>query len=173
MRKSYVIAAIILLSAAAWIGSGLVFKGEEENSAVDASGANGTENATGDPEKQSFTRVRVAESVAQERTDELRTAGRTAADRILTVRAETSSLVAEVLVDKGDKVVAGDVLVRLAMNDREARLARARAMLDQRQLQYDAAKELQAQNYASRVRLAEARAALEEARAIWRKSSSI
>ncbi|EKV28686.1 putative Co/Zn/Cd efflux system membrane fusion protein [Caenispirillum salinarum AK4] len=157
MRKSYVIAAIILLAAVGWIGSGLVLPSGEPvpppSAAIPAA------------EDAAPMRVRVAESVAHARVDELRATGRTAADRVLTVRAETSSPVRRVLVEKGDQVSAGDVLVELDMTDRAARLAKARAQLEQRQLQYDAAKELQSRNFASRVRLAEARAALEEARA--------
>lgn len=160
MRKSYVIAAIILLTAVAWVGSGLVAPDADKASEATSSGA-----AASSAKEAAPPRVRVARSVALERVDELRTAGRTEADRILTVRAETSAPVEKVVVDKGDVVAEGDVLVTLKMTDRQARLAKARALVEQRQLQYDAAQELQARNFATRVRLAEARAALEEARA--------
>lgn len=162
MRKSYIIAAIILFAALGWIGSGLI---DQLSTLTSGRPATTTDIAALESPEDPPTRVRVAESVAHERVDEMRASGRTAADRTLTVRAETGAAVATVLVEKGDTVAEGDVLATLAMTDRAARLAKARAQVEQRKLQYDAAAELQSRNFASRVRLAEARAALEEARA--------
>lgn len=163
MRKSYIIAAVILLAAVGWIGSGMVT--EDRLTGAPTAGAPDAAAPTAEAEEDALTRVRVATSIAHERVDALTASGRTAADRTLQVRAETSGQVAEVLVEKGDVVAAGDVLVRLSMDDREARLAKARANVHQREIQYEAARDLEARNFASRVRLAEAEAALEEARA--------
>ena len=55
--------------------------------------------------------------------------------------------------------------MRLAADDRPARLAKARALVDQRELQYDAAKSLAKKDYRSKTGVAESKAVLEEARA--------
>ncbi len=154
MRRSYVIAALILLTAVAWIGSG----------AFSASGPATNSPAEREAERP-LTSVRVAESVATERVDTLATSGRTIADRILTIRTETSGQVAEVMKRRGNLVNEGDVLLRIAPGDRQARLGRAQAKVEQTRIEYDAARDLQARNFASRVKLAEAKAALEEAQA--------
>lgn len=157
MRRSYIIAAGILIAAVAWIGSGLMADGAPPPADSPAAAAAHEEKA--------LTPVRVAESVAQERVDSLIASGRTVADRTLTVRAETSGQVASVEKRKGDILAAGDVILTIAMDDRKARLQRAEAKVEQARIEYDAARDLQARNFASRVKLAEARATLEEARA--------
>lgn len=160
MRKSYFIAAAILAAAVGWIGSGVLVADDtpEQPQATAADAARAAE-------EQPLQRVRVTPSTAHERIDVLRVSGRTAADRTVQVRAETGGQVVELLKSKGDRVTAGDLIARIAMDDREARLAKARANLAQREIQFEAARDLQQRNFASRVRLAEARAALEEARA--------
>ncbi|GAA0593039.1 efflux RND transporter periplasmic adaptor subunit [Caenispirillum bisanense] len=154
MRRSTVIAALILLAAVAWIGSG----------AFSASGPAADSPADREVERQP-TPVRVAESIAAERIDTLVASGRTIADRTLTIRSETSGQVAEVLKRRGDLVKEGDVLLRIAPGDRQARLGRAQAKVEQARIEHDAARDLQARNFASRVKLAQAKAALEEAQA--------
>ncbi|MFE8069825.1 efflux RND transporter periplasmic adaptor subunit [Marinobacteraceae bacterium S3BR75-40.1] len=91
--------------------------------------------------------------------------GRTLADRRVQVKAETDGLVEAVEVDKGDTVTPGQALVQLAVEDREARLAEARALLQQRELEYRAAQSLRDRESVSRTELARAKAALEGARA--------
>lgn len=156
MRRSYIIAALIVVAALAWIGSGLF-----------ASGGDAPEQtaATAADQPKELTAVRVAESVARERVDTLIASGRTVADRTLTVRAETGGQVATVAKRKGDRVAEGEVILTIAMDDREARLQRAKAKVEQARIEYDAARDLQARNFASRVKLAQAKAQLEEAQA--------
>jgi multidrug efflux system membrane fusion protein len=66
---------------------------------------------------------------------------------------------------RGARVRQGDVIVRLDVRDREARLQQARALVDQRKIQYDAAKRLESKNFQSQSNVAEALANLEAARA--------
>ncbi|MDZ7748440.1 MAG: efflux RND transporter periplasmic adaptor subunit [Halofilum sp. (in: g-proteobacteria)] len=66
----------------------------------------------------------------------------------------------EVLVaEPGQQVLKGQVLVRLALEDREARLAEAEALLRQREAEHEAAERLRDSGFQARLRLDQARAA--------------
>ncbi len=91
--------------------------------------------------------------------------GDTHADEDVRLRAETAGRVVEVAVDEGDRVAAGDLILRLAMNDREPRRAEAEARVAQATADFEAARRLQGEGYQSQVAVNQARAALEAARA--------
>jgi len=90
--------------------------------------------------------------------------GHTEHDRTVVVRSETSGRVSEILVPLGALVSAGDPVVRLAMDDRETQLRRARASLRQHQRNHEALLALQDDGYLAESRLNEAQTKLEEAR---------
>jgi multidrug efflux system membrane fusion protein len=73
--------------------------------------------------------------------------------------------VAEVVAAEGSRVGDGELLVRLAMDDRRARLREAEALVAQRQSELAAAEQLGESGYQARVRVEEAEAALAAARA--------
>lgn len=100
------------------------------------------------------TRVVVQRSEAREIDSAVVLRGRTEADRVVDLRAETAGLVISEPRRKGAFVAAGDVLCRLDPGAREAALAEARARLA----------EAEARVPEARARLEEARADLEEAR---------
>jgi len=91
--------------------------------------------------------------------------GRTEAVRMVEVRAETEGRVAEVAVERGDPVEAGQVILRLTLEDRPARLKEARALLEQRRLEHDAARRLSKKGFRSDTAMAAASAALQAAEA--------
>ncbi len=91
--------------------------------------------------------------------------GQTEARRTVTVRAETAGSVVAVSIPRGSRVKAGDVLVRLAEDERHERLAQAEALVRQRELEYRAAQSLKTQRLSAERQVAEARALLEAARA--------
>ncbi|GAB6054375.1 efflux RND transporter periplasmic adaptor subunit [Magnetospira thiophila] len=155
MKQSYVIAAALTLVVAVWIGSGLGAS-EEEPTPPEMAAA---------PVEASPFKVRVRESQARDWHRKLSLFGHTEAERSVEIRTETDGRVEMVEVDKGASVEAGQVLVRLVADNRKARLAEARALLTQRQLEFEAAQELADKNFRSKTKLAEARAALESARA--------
>lgn len=109
--------------------------------------------------------VQVVESAAQPYVVTLSIFGRTEASRALTVRAETSGTVEEVLVREGDRIDAGAAIARLALDDRLARRARAEALVAQREIEVNAARKLADRGFQSQTRLAEAEANLAEAKA--------
>jgi multidrug efflux system membrane fusion protein len=72
--------------------------------------------------------------------------------------------VTELLKEKGDQVEAGEPLARLDHRDREASVLEAKASLDQRTIEYEAARTLGERGFQAETRVAEAKAALEFAR---------
>jgi len=155
MRRATLIALVIALLTALWIGSGLIGLGKEE--------AQINDNAVA-PDRVLQT-VRVSDVAAQTMVQSITVNGRSQALRRVTVRVEVNAPVIATPVAEGDRVAAGDVLMRLAEEDRPAALAEARATLAQRELQFRAAQELAGKGFNSEVRLAEARAEMERARA--------
>lgn len=155
MKKSYLIAAGIAVVAAGWVLSGQ-FGGEE--------------TAVGEPQQAtktaaSLTRVRVQLSIAQNKINELVIFGKTEASRRVDLKAETTGRIVAIKARKGDYLKKGDVIVQIALDDRPARLVEAQAKMRQRAIEFQAAKELSARKFRSKVKLAEAQALLESARA--------
>ncbi len=156
MRRSWIIAALIAVVATAWIMSGQIGESNVTN------GQEATEQAA--PERP-VPQVRVERRSAEPMVNTLILQGRTLADRKVEVRAETVGLIEEILVERGATVAAGDVLVRISVDDRQARLDEANAMLQQRQIEFDAAAQLNERGYRADTQLAQSRAALDAARA--------
>lgn len=160
IRTSWVIAGGIALVAVAWIGSGAVMPADKP--AQQAAVRSAAETAAADDKP---VRVRVRTLTAQPALDRLVVHGQTEPERMLELKAETSGRVEAIPPARGSVVQTGDVLVRLAIKDREERRAQAESLVAQRQLEYDQARQLGARDYVSKTRLAEARAALEAAQA--------
>jgi len=108
----------------------------------------------------------VREQTAQPRSVEIILRGRTEAVRHVEVRAETKGKVLEVLAEKGSIVEDGALLARISDDDRQARLQQSKALLAQREVEYNAASKLAKQGFKSETATAEAMAKLEEARAM-------
>jgi len=156
IKTSYVIAGGIAVAAIAWVLSGQL-SAEKPAPAATAQGASAAETP--------LPRVRVRQQTAEPRVVEVILRGQTVANRQAALRAETRGKVVEVLAEKGAAVKAGDVIARLADDDREARLSMAKALLDQRQIEYDNAERLSKKGYRPETDVAETRAKLEEAKA--------
>lgn len=159
MKKSIFIAIFIAVIATLWILSG-VFGEKLSAEDTEAPTEEALNNASSDvPE------VRVQNLTAQMMNDSIEVTGRTQASRQVMLGAETDGQIATVLVNKGDVVEKGTILAKVGLQDRAARVNEAQQLLNQRQIQYDAAKELTEKGFNSRVRMAEAKAQLESARA--------
>lgn len=156
--KSPLIAAAIAILAGGWIASGQI-----------GSGANGAEQSTA-PSPQETARprmtVRIAELTARPRQEIVSITGRTEASRKVAIRAETESQVIELLARRGDVVAEKDVIAKLRLNDRSAKLAEAKAVLKQREIEYAAAQKLHEKGFRSTTEQAGAEARLDAARAV-------
>lgn len=109
--------------------------------------------------------VRVRNLSAEIVHDSISITGKTLASRKLHIRAETDGQIVQILVEKGTLVQSGQPIAKLELRDRAARVQEAQQLLKQREIQYKAAKELALKGFNSRVRLAEAQAQLESAKA--------
>ena len=156
MRASPFIAVGLILAASAWVGS--AYLGEESAAALSGT----TEDKAG---TAPLATVRTRISNATTRMNVLRFTGRTEAERRIELKVETEGRITELAFQKGDRVRPGQNLVRVALNDRSARLARAEAQMRQRQLEFEAAQTLAKKNFRSETNVAEAQAQLEAAQA--------
>ena len=154
IERNYLVAGGIALAVVVWMLTGLL---------------PGRDGAVGDDGEASPGEAALAVEVATVSAESIErrivAQGQVRPERSATLRAQTAGQVEEVAVEAGARVRAGDLLVRLAMDDREARLREARALLRQRQREYEAAQRLGESGYQSRVRQDEAAAELESARA--------
>lgn len=170
MKRSYVIALGIALVAALWLLSPLV-----ETLFVATAGGGTGADATPQPALAQAAletepiRVRVRRSLAVPHTDLLLLTGQTEPSRQATLRAETAGRVVQLGTQEGAQVAAGDIIVRLEQGDRDARLSEAKALVEQRRIEYEASRKLSDKGFQSQTRLAEARAALEAAQALLRR----
>ncbi|WP_197703867.1 efflux RND transporter periplasmic adaptor subunit [Cohaesibacter sp. ES.047] len=99
-------------------------------------------------------RVAVKRFTAQQRENHLIIRGRTEADTKVSVRAETTAIVRDRLVNKGQTVEKGDLLCRLDIGSREASLAKAEASLAQTEFDLKAKQTLAKKGFASETQIA-------------------
>ena len=158
MNKAQLTALTILLAGVAWIGSGVL-----TGNGTDTSDANADSDIN--QVEVVVPSVRVVESAAQPFESDIVLQGRTAASQMVELRAEVSGRAEEILVREGQPVSKGDAILKIAVNDRAARLDQARAAIEQRRIQVEAARQLAKQNFGTQVRLAEAEAQYQQAKA--------
>lgn len=151
--RSIWIAAVILIAIVAWMGSGFLLPSEVQT---------GDQAKTSEPQPVAVTvRTSIAESV----TLYFQAEGQAQPDRDTALRAESSGDVAEVLVNKGDDVLQGEIIARLTTNRVQADLRREIEARDSAQREFDNANELRDRGVATVDRVTEARAALAAAEA--------
>jgi multidrug efflux system membrane fusion protein len=140
--------------AALWLLSGVF------DDKVPASGA-----ATEAGAKPGTMSVQFQPQVAQPVTRKLSIYGRTAPVRQVELKAETSGRVSELGVRRGALARSGELLLKLDLRDRQARLEQARAAVNQQEAAFQGQLELKPRGYVSETQLAETLAKLESARA--------
>jgi membrane fusion protein, multidrug efflux system len=156
MKRSVLIAIVILAGIAAWVISGQI--GPPDPSMEPS--------VTGSPEAvDELVAVRVRNQNAEsfERTIVVR--ARTQVSRNVELKVETTGRVIEIGAERGARIGAGELVVRLALDDRDAQLGEALALVDQREVEYFAAQALTEKGFRAETQLAEAMALLEAARA--------
>jgi len=157
MRRSFFIAAGLAIVATAWIASGELRDIKADNVARKPP----ADLSQGEALPQ--VRVRLQSAVPHETAVILR--GRTEALRKVEARAETHGRVTELSIQRGIAVAAGDPLVRLAPEDRPARLVQAKALLEQRRIEHQAAEKLSEKGFRAETQLAASLAELQSAEA--------
>ncbi len=156
MKKSILIAICITIIAVLWVISGSFTK---ESVAPEATLPSEQLSGTDIPS------VQIQLMSAETLNDTISVTGRSQAARQVFIAAETAGQISTLAVNKGDNVRKGDLLAKLHIKDRAARVTEAQELIKQRQIQYEAAKKLSEKGFSSDVRVAESRAALEGAKA--------
>lgn len=154
-KKSYAIAGGLTLALALWMTSGVI-GGDEKPLQEPAQQA---------PAEQRLTSVQVREQSAEPVQRSLTSQGQVEPYRAVEVKAETAGQVVEVLADKGARVERGQPLIKLAMNDRQARLAKVQALVEQRSQDYEAQRKLADEGFQSQSAMRQIFAGLQEAKA--------
>lgn len=154
LKPSYQWAGGIAIVAVLWILSGQIF-GISHTSQDDAQARTQSETA----------RVQVTPLTAELRDATVTVRGRTQALHAVDVRAEVEGVVQAIHFDKGQMVKKGDVLCEIKLNDRGAKVAQAKALVDQTAKELAVAQELYKDGFRSKTQMAQAEANYEQARA--------
>ena len=154
-NQSWLIALAMVCALAAWMASGNLGAGQAQARQAPAPDVV--------PDEDLF-RVRVAISRAASVTREVVLRGRTEPARAVTLRAEVDGRVVEVGPERGARVSAGEVVARIDMRDREARLAEARAAVRRYEIEFEAWRQLSRFFDANRELLGDAQRLLAAAR---------
>lgn len=160
MRRSYILALIFAVVVIGWVASGQLGRDDKlaDQDAASVHTASGFVRKHDQP-----TRVRVSQRTAKMQTRNLILRGRTEANRWVDIKAETNGRVTEVIAKEGARVNRGDLIVKLAMEDRGEKLSNAQARVRQRQIEFDAAKSLRQKGFRAETKTAESAAQLKEA----------
>ncbi|MCE0559280.1 MULTISPECIES: efflux RND transporter periplasmic adaptor subunit [unclassified Motilimonas] len=150
--RPYIIALVLTLLLFGWMWSGHAAQEEAKHP------------AKAEEAEVVLPKVRIARFVSQDVVKDLTLYGRSEPNRQAMLSAEVSGKVVEVFAKRGALVKQGEPIVRLEINDRKEQLARAKALLKQREIEYNGAKKLNVQGFQGKARLAEAEAALVDAR---------
>jgi multidrug efflux system membrane fusion protein len=153
--KSWLTSAGIAVVIALWLLTGQ--GGENETAEIASTDAAADEAVR--------TSVRVRAQVAEEVTRIININGKSAPARVVEINAETAGRVVSVGIERGNRLDAGQVIVRLDERDRRARLAQAEATVKQRELEFEGRTKLKDESYVSEAQLQEAAAMLETAKA--------
>jgi multidrug efflux system membrane fusion protein len=166
IRRSYVIAGVIFLVLVVYIASGAFGSAPDKKSPTEkaeAATAAEKEKKPGTASEVPAVQVRLITAEARKQDHVVR--GQTEALRKVIVRAETAGKVAAIRADRGTPVRAGDTICELAVDERSAMLKQARAVMKQRQLEYDASRQLRDKGFRSETALAGDQAEFEAAAA--------
>lgn len=169
MRGTYLTAGLIALALVIWLASGLATSEEGPSNPTTIAQQNAEREARVADKAPARVRARLLQASSQPLQVSVR--GRTESKRTVTVRSETSGRVVARPVERGDLVSRGDLLCRVATDDRQARITEATEALNQAKLEYEGSLKLQTKGLQSetgvaqaKARLASADAALERAR---------
>ncbi len=151
MKSSNLIAVGIVLIVSLWMLSGML-QGDQQA-----------------PQKQpaavhTLTHVQVQNYQAQPMQREVVIQGQTRANRQVVVKAQSTGQVKQLLMTKGSAVKAGQVVIKLEPDARQLQLEEAQALLAQRTLEFEAAKQLKSKALQTERQLAEAETLLQNAR---------
>jgi multidrug efflux system membrane fusion protein len=152
IRRSYIVAGVIFFVLAAWVASGVFGSTPEgQPTATETAKAEAAAKVAAATRKP-MVKVRTLKSEKRRQDHVIR--GQTEALRKVVVRAEIAGKVAAIRADRGTPVRSGDTICEIAVDEREAMLKQARAMMKQKKLEYDASRQLNERGFRSETALA-------------------
>ncbi len=153
LNNSTLLALTIALCAFVWIVSGVFFPSSKP------------QVTTKEREEKKLVSVRSEVSHAQDFINTIVVTGKTQAFRSSSLAAETVGRVVETPINEGQAVAKGEVILKVAEEDRRALLKQAQAALKKAEIEYNASRKLKEKQFNSEVQLATAKANLEAAKA--------
>jgi len=134
MKASRITAVGLVAAATLWIASGHLLPRD--------SGEGHAAIRTAETEAQPPFRVSVITANVEPHSPTLALSGRTEADRKVAVTARAGGVLTELRVRRGQRVEKGEVIAVLSDEAREAQVAQAQALVDQRKAELDAKRTL-------------------------------
>ena len=163
MRKTYITASVVAIAIVLWIGSGFL---RDESPALPQSVALKNLALQAQNEDRPLTSVRVNTSYASDQDRSIRVRGQTQPERSVEVQAQISGLVKARPANRGDRVRTGDLLCEITVEDRNANLKEAAAVLSQAELEYQGVMKLVDKGLQSDAGIAAAEARVAAAQAV-------
>ena len=130
MTFSRILAAIIVVAATLWIGSGVLGRTEHAG--------RGHRRGRREGSAAALFQVAVIAAHVEEHSRGLVLSGHTEADNRASAVARATGSIVELKVKRGDQVKEGDVIATLSDEARDAQVAQAEALVQQRQADLDA-----------------------------------
>ncbi|WP_026380719.1 efflux RND transporter periplasmic adaptor subunit [Afifella pfennigii] len=159
IRFSYILSAAVAVGVSYYMLTGTVIVGGQPKSPPTPIAEIEAENAARP------VKVQVETHRAVPRTASLQIRGRTAAENLVEVKAQTGGIVEKRPVAKGETVRPGDLLCVIERGAREAQLAQARAQLERARVDLEAQEALASKGYTAKNQLPAMRAAVNAAQA--------
>lgn len=167
MRPTYITAFIIAVVVLLWLGSGQL---REKPPAAPISIAAQNRIAALRAEEKPALAVRVATIYGSEQSRLLTVRGETQSKRTVAVKAQIHGTLKARLVERGDRVSAGDVLCQISEEDRVVAVAESESALNQAKIEYDGSQKLALQGLQSQTLIAQSKARLARAEAELKRS---
>ena len=157
MNKTTKTAIIVLSALLLWMLSGFF----ENNSNLSN---NNSFKINNDDDK--IVRVKAKKIKSKLKQSNVLIQGRTESSRNVKVASETNGIIREILVKKGEFVEKDQILCKLSIDSREAKLDEAKALMLQKKLEWDASKVLVEKGYRSQTKAAGSKAAYDASKAL-------
>ncbi|MDW6021755.1 efflux RND transporter periplasmic adaptor subunit [Mesorhizobium sp. BAC0120] len=159
VRYTKLAALCVLAGFAAWMGTG-------KFSSVGSAATENVEKPTEVEQPKAPARaVGVVKAPHVQHARAIRISGQTDADKRATLAIRVMGVIKELPVKQGDHVNKGDLVMRLDAEDKEAAVDMAKALVDQRQAEADAAERLLKSGNTPKLQFDQARSALAAAKA--------
>jgi multidrug efflux system membrane fusion protein len=154
-KQPWLLAVLTLLLVGIWMGSGFLDREADQS----------TESGETLGVSEGDVRVQVAARQAQTIQSYITVYGNSDPARTVEMSTEAEGRIEEIFARRGDRLNAGDPILKLDMRDRQARVDQAKAGVNEHQTRYDGQQSLKKDGYASDAQMAETLAKLETARA--------